>query len=278
MNNFLPIPFRLLLFSVLSISSVAFSQETAKIPLNFNDQEAGRYRSERLEKDWSEIEWAYMERANVVSKTDAHRVEGGKCLRVRYLAGKIGAKEGGAAFRAKIQPSKEYYLDYYVRFGHGNGDHWEFSRGGKLPGLGGGECNTGGNKTTGDGWSVRYMWRDGGRMVAYVYHLDQKTRYGDQIPLNRDFLPGKWYRLTQRVRVNTEGEKNGVLQVWVDGGLVLNRKDIRFQSSDKAPVDHFLFSTFYGGGDKSWAPKINTQAYFDEIRIQIERPEKLEEE
>ena len=214
---------------LLGVGSTAFSLESGKdatkIFLPFDDQDAGRYSGKRLEKDWSKIEWSQCERASVVSGTDALRGQDGKCLRVRYLAGKIGSEKGGAAFRVKMQERDEYYLDYYVRFGHGNGEHWEFSRGGKLPGLGGGECNTGGHRTTGDGWSVRYMWRDGGRMVAYVYHLDQKTRFGDQIQLDRHFKPGRWYRMTQRVRVNTEGGKDGILQVWIDGELVFATHD-----------------------------------------------------
>ena len=50
----------------------------------------------------------------------------------------------------------------------------DFVKGGKLPGLFGGEGNTGGGIPTGmDGFSARMMWRGSGRVVQYVYYPDQ---------------------------------------------------------------------------------------------------------
>ena len=157
-------------------SAANIDQEDAstKISIHFDDQPTGRYRGDRLKKDWPGLQSASSDRSQVVSRTDALRGRDGKCLKVTYPAGKFRSKASGARFKVRLEPREEYSLDYFVRFGHGNGDHWEFRRGGKLPGLAGGKCNTGGHRSTGDGWSVRYMWRDEGRMVAYVYHLDQK--------------------------------------------------------------------------------------------------------
>ena len=74
------------------------------------------------------------------------------------------------------------------------------------------------------------MWGKGGKIVIYLYHLEQRGKYGSGLPLNRTFVPGTWYRLTQRVKVNAPDKKDGLLQVWVDGELVLDRKDIRYRS------------------------------------------------
>jgi hypothetical protein len=271
-NSFLA---SVLLFSCYSAAAQETHRST-KVFLPFDDQPTGRYQGERLERDWPGLRSDRMERASVVSQTDALNGQDGKCLRVLYPAGKVRSNESGASLKTRLPAREECYLEYRVRFGHGNGDHWDFGRGGKLPGLAGGACNVGGRKATGAGWSTRYMWREGGRMVAYVYHLDQKDRYGDQWELDRTFTPGKWYRLTQRVRVNSANRADGIFQVWVDGELVLDRHDVRFRTGTFAQVDHFLFSTFFGGSDASWAPEIDSLAYFDHFRIQPTPPAGLQ--
>lgn len=234
----------------------------------FDDSPAGSYSKERIEKKWKSVEWSYMKRANIVSKTDFEKKLNGKALRVSYPKGKVSSKESGASFVSELAPSNVYFLDYYVRFGHGNGDHWQFSKGGKLPGLGGGTCSSGGDRAKGDGWSCRYMWREKGKLILYLYHMNQKTKYGDVIDLKTKLIPGKWHRLTQRVEVNTDNKANGKIKIWVDGNVKLNLKNIRLRKDDLAPVDHFLFETFYGGSNKKWAPSIETLAYFDNIQIQ----------
>ncbi len=236
--------------------------------VSFDHHAPGKYSGKRVRSDWPTLEWEHCQRAQVVSNNGPVGFEKGNALRVKYPAGKIGSRESGAQFRLWLKPKEEYYFEYYVRFGHGNGSRCDFSRGGKLPGLAGGTCNTGGRKTTGDGWSARYMWREEGALVLYLYHLDQKSRYGDQIPINHRLKPGKWYRLTQRIRLNKESRRNGLVQVWVDGVLKLERNDIRFRLGNQAAIDRCLFETFYGGSDKSWAPKQESLIYFDELRIQ----------
>ena len=74
----------------------------------------------------------------------------------------------------------DLYCSYYVRFAPG----FDYVKGGELPGLAGGAANTGGNKPTGrDGWSARMMWRTGGEVVQYVYHVDQPTHLRRRLPV-----------------------------------------------------------------------------------------------
>ena len=190
-------------------------------------------------------------------------LENSKSLRLTFNAGEVGAANSGGQFFGLLSSREEYTLDYYVRFD----EQFDFRLGGKIPGLSGGESNSGGNKPTGDGWSARYNWRENGRVVLYLYHLDQPTRYGEDLDLNRRFQPGDWHRLTQRIRLNTDDNSDGEIQVWFDGELVLVRSDIRFRSGSQAPIDHFFFSTFHGGNTEDWAPRNTGYAYFDNIRI-----------
>ncbi|MCZ7599892.1 MAG: polysaccharide lyase [Gammaproteobacteria bacterium] len=68
------------------------------------------------------------------------------------------------------------------------------------------------------------MWKKAGGVMVYLYHMDQKGKYGDGLTLpDCRFEPGRWHRLTQRLKVNTNDDHNGVLQVWFDRQLVLDR-------------------------------------------------------
>jgi hypothetical protein len=110
--------------------------------------------------------------------------------------------------------------------------------------------------------------------------MDFKEIYGQDVDL---FYPngravvaerGEWIHLAQRVKMNTVTVENGVakanpdgiLQVWVNGVLVLNRTDLRLRTND-ALVDNFYISTFHGGGDATWAPIEDCYIWFDDIRI-----------
>ncbi len=200
------------------------------------------------------------DRFNIIDGPDAYE---GKALRVSYLAGEVGPSNSGGQFFAFLPAEEEYYLEYYIKFD----DNFDFQLGGKLPGLSGGESNSGGNKPSGDGWSARLMWRESGKLVVYLYHMDQPTSYGEDFDLNRFAIPGQWHRITQRIKINTGNNNDGILQVWFDGELALLRTDIRYRNNDQAPVDHLFFSTFYGGNTSEWAPDRDGFIYFDDLRI-----------
>lgn len=198
----------------------------------------------------------------------------GLSSRVTYPAG-LFASAGGTQYRMRfdrvspaIAPREAAYLRYYVRFDPG----FDFVRGGKLPGLVGGEANTGGDRPDGtDGWSARMMWRANGRIVQYVYHPDQPTDDGEDLPWDaqcqRYFEPGRWHCVETMVQMNSVSESggahDGVVRSWLDGELALERTDMRFRDVPELAVDSVYFSTFFGGGDASWAPARDQHATFD---------------
>jgi hypothetical protein len=184
-------------------------------------------------------------------------------LRVLYPQKKWGSGESGASFLVELPPQREYRCSYRVRFPAG----FDFVKGGKLPGLAGGTATTGMQRPNGDGWSARFMWRSGGELVLYLYHLDQAERQGDDIPLSVRVPTNKWVRLTQTVTVNDPGQANGQVRVWIDDTLVLHRQGLRLSVAKKAPVDRFYFSTFYGGKGDQWAPKSDQHIDFTDFDI-----------
>jgi hypothetical protein len=185
-------------------------------------------------------------------------------VEVKYPKGSIDPAAtttpvGGAGFiYASPTPFAKGCLAYDIRFQPG----FEFARGGKLPGLFGGNAPSGGADTS-RGFSTRYMWRAGGAGEVYAYVPDKIGKYGESIsPGAWTFTQGQWQHLEQEVIVNHLGASDGVLRVWVDGDLVVNRTDMLYRVSDSVLVAGLMFSTFFGGHDPSWASPRTQAAFF----------------
>lgn len=175
-----------------------------------------------------------------------------------FPSGQYGPDKTGYNFNARVIPSLKKTISYEVKFD----EDFNFVKGGKLPGLCGGKKATGGNKADGyNGFSARIMWRVGGEVVSYVYHVDQKTRFGDDFnwldaakqPLA--FTPGQWHKIKMIVKLNDIEKTNGSIQAYLDGDLVFEKNDFNFRLTDKIQIDTLCFNTFFGGDDISWAPQ-----------------------
>ena len=243
------------------LAGIALTGKETTIQVDFDDHPEGPYEMRGFRKDWAN---AYLgkfhQRAVIVAEPK------GRSLRVTYPKGSLGPNQGGGHFRERLAPHQSYLLSYRVLFEK----DFDFRRGGKLPGLGGGKANTGGDKPNGDGWSARYMWGKDGQLGLYLYHLDQKADYGERIELHAKVVPGKWFKLLQAVQVNAPGKANGRIRVWIDGQLALDRKGLRLRGKVKpevALVDQFMFSTFHGGSTRKWAPTRDSHARFDDFAI-----------
>jgi hypothetical protein len=151
---------------------------------------------------------------------------------------------------------------------------FDFVKGGKLPGLGGGRGNTGGKIPTGsDGWSVRFMFKEGGRLCAYSYTPDMAGGYGEKRFLkkgNQDFvLPrGEWVKIGLQVKMNGLGKNDGYIKCFVNDDLCLNAEEVIFRTSIKLKIDHLLFSTFFGGADSSYAPSKDCSMFFKDFKVE----------
>lgn len=195
-------------------------------------------------------------------------------LRVHYPADsaspsvsyKTEAPLGGAQFYSDLflPAQTQLRLSYYVRFAEG----FDFVRGGKLPGLFGGAGASGGNIPDGtDGFSTRLMWREDGQGEVYAY-LPTSENYGTSIGRgNWQFQPGIWYKLEQEVKLNTPHLADGQIRMWVNDRLVLEQDDVSFRSTDSLQIDGIFFSTFFGGGNSSWATPQDTYIDFADFSV-----------
>jgi hypothetical protein len=198
---------------------------------------------------------------------------GTKSLRVDYPANNFGTANSGAQAPLKVTPKDQYYISYWVNFS-ANFDYGGTNEGGKLPGLAGGANCSGCAVCTGaNGFSARLMWRPGGMIVLYLYHLDKvNPPCGDNITLKNAagadmyFQKAVWYNVVERVKVNSGTNHDGEVEIWINGVHALLKTGFHFVSNgDK--VDNLYFSTFHGGSDATWAPSVNCNIWFDDIVI-----------
>jgi hypothetical protein len=113
-------------------------------------------------------------------------------------------------------------------------------------------------------------------MLQYVYHPDQPGDFGEGMHWmaggRRVMLaPDRWYHVETRVVMNSPGQRDGTVQTWVDGALVLDRGGLRFRDTAAWGIDAFHMTTFFGGNDPSWAAQRDEVAYFDDFVIATER-------
>lgn len=204
---------------------------------------------------------------------DGEGVGGGKALKATYVGGEMGS-ERLVRHLPLGERGLEYTLNYDVKFDR----DFQFVRGGKLHGLGPDKPVTGGDPIRPDGWSARVMWREGGHAELYTYHQAQQDKYGDHGTVVKplSFVQGRYYAVSLHVRVNTSpGTADGFVRLYVDGVLTERHEGLKLRgvSGDDALISSFLFSTFHGGNDPSWAPKradgsyANVHAFFDNFAV-----------
>lgn len=209
------------------------------------------------------------ERASI-DKHVAH--SGQQSLKVIFPKSSVGPSRGGHQATILLEPREQYYLSYWLRFG--DDFSWgNIEQGGKLPGLAQGKTCSGGDVCDGtNGFTARYMWRENGAAVLYLYHMDKPGQWGENYPLIAEggepffFKPGEWVNLVQRVMINSGELANGEVQVWVNGVEALDLKGLRFVTGGRK-IDTFYVSTFHGGNSPEWGPLNDSYLWIDDIRI-----------
>ena len=259
------------------------------LEVDFNNRNASQYTEDNVEQDFGDVRftngvdegWT-----RIVTGNQAFGGSGG-ALRVLYPEGGDGPRGGGAQWIAEFDGVEEAYLEYKVKFAPG----FDFVRGGKLPGLAGGSAPSGSAPADGvRGWSGRLMWRQRftgepgqpeqrtSSMISYAKHLhsgfDQDGRQEDEeFWVEADgsettVVPDVWYSLRQRVVMNTPGQRDGILQLWIDGRLVLSQDNLQYRDVPDLKIDRMFFSTFFGGGF-IWRSSKDEFVFFDDFKVTI---------
>ncbi|WP_371193834.1 polysaccharide lyase [Glaciecola sp. SC05] len=229
---------------------------------NFEQLSLGAVNDKQLKALMPSVEWSNLNHHVEISKDPIQ----GQVLRVRYPKDGVGPRNSGGQFNYRVPPKNEYTLSYKLFFEEG----FEFVLGGKLPGLtSGGETYTGGvHPTEGQGWSARYMWRKEGKAMVYLYYVENKGPWGENLVLKDiKFQSGQWYEITQRIKLNDPDSSNAELQVWINGKPVLDKRNFRLRIGEQGKINSLYFSTFFGGSKAEWAPSKDVYIRFDDFKL-----------
>ena len=117
------------------------------------------------------------------------------------------------------------------------------SIGGSLPGIRGAEDSS----ATASGFVVRPVWRSSGRGGADEVRAERRPV---RLESSGFALPrGRWARVDQELVLNAPKKKDGIYRIWVDGALVVDRRDLELRAGPGMTVSGVAVSVFYGGED-----------------------------
>jgi hypothetical protein len=120
---------------------------------------------------------------------------------------------------------------------------FQSGRGGTLPSINGADA---GDQAP-DSFMARVVWREGGRGGA----MTRVTTGGEinNLPAERESfqLPrGRWVSLEEELVLNTPRQADGILRVWVDGKLAVDRTDIVYRTRSAVTITGVAVDVFYG--------------------------------
>ncbi|KAF8638871.1 hypothetical protein AX17_001927 [Amanita inopinata Kibby_2008] len=221
--------------------------------------------------------------------------DGKKSMKVHFPEGSYTYKGrlGGVSFYAPGPPSvdltsaKEATFGYTVYFEPG----FAFNKGGKLPGLYGGNSNTesiscSGGRRSSACFSARLMWRTDGAGELYTYlppsfsankklcHIaplsDCNPVYGASVGRGAfHFAAGRWTTVAQRVKLNDVGEANGELELFVNGESVINVGGLILRDSSEGRIRGIQMQSFFGGSSSDWASPKAQDIYLSDFSVAI---------
>lgn len=179
----------------------------------------------------------------------------------------------------------EASIQYDIRFD----SSFDWSLGGKLPGLGGAEPGTpasvAGGCTTGNSnaWSGRGMWitpksygsvTGTNEWIGYMYNYNKVATCGDNQRTSKAFTLATWHTVKQYYKMNTiasNGTPNadGVHKMWLDGTLIKDTENFLYRNNAGLHINYLYWEIFRGGGSTWVSP---TQGILDIDNLIISSP------
>ncbi|WP_299188559.1 polysaccharide lyase [uncultured Aquimarina sp.] len=203
-------------------------------------------------------------------------------LRAEYTKNDASGRTGGFVFDSSFDGVEEATLEYRVKFA----DDFVWATGGKLPGLGGASTPNGAQpagctqnqSTIQNAFSARLMWRSNKAhtqppyLIVYDYLPNRETRCGGDTRLGDLKLQrNKWYTVKQYLKLNTPGQRNGILKMYIDGEKLVDLDDVVFRLSGKGSVkiNSIVMHTYRGGNrtDDWWQSPQDDYTYFDDFKV-----------
>jgi len=125
---------------------------------------------------------------------------------------------------------------------------FDFSQGGAFPGI------LGQADQSGDGFLVRLAWQQGGSISATNFSTLDGKKYKQQAGGDGYAIPrGRWVKIDQEVILNAPDQENGILRVWVDGSLAIDKADLAYRTKQDTTLAGVAADIFYNGDDATAA-------------------------
>ncbi|RPJ71286.1 MAG: hypothetical protein EHM20_14750, partial [Alphaproteobacteria bacterium] len=241
---------------------------------DYENEELGSYSNSEISEDF-DINTLWTNHASIVNEEINGEVT--KVLRVTHAANVL---TGGFDLNANLDPFDEIYLSYNTKFS----EEFNSTQAGKMPGFQGSpnlEITNGGTCMADDeGFIAIPCFKKANYLISYNYnrtHLPDcvwsSDEYEGTIVKDHYFLNGVWYNVTQRIRMNTftNGIANadGINEIWVDGKLIIQEANQKFNITEGLKVDMLGFVSFYGGVGFEFTPQHEVYTYFDNMTVYI---------
>lgn len=253
----------------LSVGTALNAQEcTLVVNENFNQYAGGlrNYNESMVRNDFGSI--------GTPKGLNGRTKVGNGQIRALFPKDKILGGQTGFTWFDKLESdaTDEAVMEYKMKFSNG----FQFTLGGKLPGLSGGTAPRGCNADKTGGFSARQMWQRRGQMISYLYWPESDFRCGstwywlDENGDNLTMDTNRWYKIRQHIKLNTPGVRNGILEVFVDDVVVFRKTNIMYrETGDTFKIDNAYWTTYVGGSTQNFAPTQNQYIWFDDFKVWV---------
>lgn len=270
-------PSRLILNLLLTCTSVSpfYAQLYEQ---NADDFPLGVYTRDQVIADWNTTFGNGFSRRGEgedrVSIVQSTAPDTGRALKVKYPKDQADSKESGAQWETNLNGEYEdLYLSYDMMFG----PNFELvkpgpntGRTGKLPGLAGGlDVDDKDDENT--AWDGKLQFRDKDELEFNVKTPLNNSKHFTWLEKAYTIPKGEWFNIEIRYRLNTVGQKDGIMQAWLNGELLGQYLNAEFRDNPDVKINKMFFSTFYGGNPEADAPTQDVYAYFDNFVVDTQR-------
>ena len=154
---------------------------------------------------------------------------------------------GGAGFKwhpEQVRSRSSVCLSYDIWLPDG----FDFRKGGLLPGIYGGTRDESSDILK-DSFAVRFRWdrrgQGGLRLERQIDH-DKGSEIRDIAKFK--FPAGRWINLQQELTLNTPGQNDGSLRIWIDGDMKFEDLQVNFRKSARSRLQGVYADTRYMKG------------------------------
>jgi hypothetical protein len=119
---------------------------------------------------------------------------------------------------------------------------FQFGQGGALPGVSGADANG----RVSDGFVARMAWRQGSGGATLRVMSNGEARSTPAEHEGFAFPRGRWVKVEQEVVLNAPKQADGILRVWIDGRLAVDRTDMTYRTKSDVTVSGVAADVFYG--------------------------------